>query len=68
MSALRLTAADTDTVTVLRDVCFSTASTMNFSPHVQVQEKEELVTELALGRLLYPVELSEKFREHYLSM
>lgn len=35
-------------------------------PHVQVQEKEELVTELALGRLLYPRELSEKFREHYL--
>lgn len=36
-------------------------------PHVQVQEKEELVTELALGRLLYPRELSEKFREHYLT-
>ena len=35
-------------------------------PHVQVQEKEELVTELALGRLLYPRELSEKFLEHYL--
>ena len=35
-------------------------------PHVQVQEKEELVTELALGRLLYPRELSEKFWEHYL--
>lgn len=35
-------------------------------PHVQVQEKEELVTELALGRLLYPRELSQKFREHYL--
>lgn len=35
-------------------------------PHVQVQEKEELVMELALGRLLYPRELSEKFREHYL--
>ncbi len=35
-------------------------------PHVQVQEKEELVTELALGRLLYPRELSEKLREHYL--
>ena len=35
-------------------------------PHVQVQEKEELVTELALGRLMYPRELSEKFREHYL--
>lgn len=35
-------------------------------PHVQVQEKEELVTELALGRLIYPRELSEKFREHYL--
>ena len=34
-------------------------------PHVQVQEKEELVTELALGRLLYPKELSEKFREQY---
>ena len=36
-------------------------------PHVQVQEKEKLVTELALGRLLYPRELSEKFREHYLT-
>ena len=35
-------------------------------PHVQVQEKEELVMELALGRLMYPRELSEKFREHYL--
>ena len=35
-------------------------------PHVQVQEKEELVTELALGRLLYPRELSEKFRERAL--
>ena len=35
-------------------------------PHVQVQEQEELVTELALGRLMYPQELSEKFREHYL--
>ncbi len=35
-------------------------------PHVQVQEKEELVTELALGRLMYPRELSEKFWEHYL--
>lgn len=35
-------------------------------PHVQVQEKEELVTELALGRLLYPRELSKKLREHYL--
>ena len=27
-------------------------------PHVQVQEQEELVTELALGRLMYPRELS----------
>ncbi len=36
-------------------------------PHVQVQEQEELVTELALGRLMYPRELSEKFREHYLN-
>ena len=35
-------------------------------PHVQVQEQEELVTELALGRLIYPRELAEKFREHYL--
>lgn len=34
-------------------------------PHVQVQEKEKLVTELALGRLLYPKELSEKCREQY---
>lgn len=33
---------------------------------MQVQEQEELVTELALGRLMYPRELSEKFREHYL--
>ncbi len=36
-------------------------------PHVQVQEKEELVTELALGRLMYPRELSENSREHYRS-
>ena len=36
-------------------------------PHVQVQEQEELVTELALGRLMYPRELAEKFREHYLN-
>ena len=36
-------------------------------PHVQVQEQEELVTELALGRLMYPRELSEKFQEHYLN-
>lgn len=34
-------------------------------PHVKVQEQEELVTELALGRLKYPWGLSEKYREMY---
>lgn len=34
-------------------------------PHVQVQESEELVTELALGRLLYPVELTPRFEAMY---
>lgn len=34
-------------------------------PHVQVQEPEELVTELALGRLMFPVELSASARERY---
>ncbi len=55
----------TVTGTVLPGGCSSTGATMSFFPHVQVQEKEELVTELALGRLLYPKELSEKFREQY---
>ncbi len=35
--------------------------------HVQVQEPEELVTELALGRLLYPCSLSERHAEMYRS-
>lgn len=34
-------------------------------PHVKVQESEELVTELALGRLLYPVELTPRFEAMY---
>lgn len=34
-------------------------------PHVQVQEPEELVTELVLGRLMYPCELSASAREMY---
>lgn len=34
-------------------------------PHVQVQESEALVTELALGRILYPCGLTEANREMY---
>ncbi|MDO5407645.1 MAG: hypothetical protein Q4F28_10010 [Eubacteriales bacterium] len=34
-------------------------------PHVKVQESEELVTELALGRILYPYELSERHELMY---
>lgn len=34
-------------------------------PHVQVQEPEELVTELALGRLMYPCGLSAQAKEMY---
>lgn len=34
-------------------------------PHAKVQEPESLVTELALGRLLYPLELGERFRDMY---
>lgn len=34
-------------------------------PHVKVQESEELVTELALGRLLYPTGLSERYEKMY---
>ena len=34
-------------------------------PHVKVQESEELVTELALGRLLYPMELTPRFEAMY---
>lgn len=34
-------------------------------PHVQVQESERLVTELALGRLMYPCGLTEGFRDLY---
>lgn len=34
-------------------------------PHIQVQEKPELVTELVLGRLMYPVQLSEERRRIY---
>lgn len=36
-------------------------------PHVKVQEKEAVVTELALGRLRYPWELSEKHRKMYVA-
>ena len=35
-------------------------------PHVKVQEREELVAELALGRLLFPVGLTEQYRDMYL--
>lgn len=35
-------------------------------PHVKVQESEELVTELAIGRVLYPWGLSEKRCQMYL--
>ncbi len=35
-------------------------------PHAKVQEPEELVTELALGRLFYPLGLSESCKEMYL--
>ncbi len=35
-------------------------------PHVKVQEPEALVTELALGRLQFPVELTPHFEEMYL--
>lgn len=34
-------------------------------PHVKVQEPESLVTELALGRLQYPLELSAKHKQMY---
>lgn len=34
-------------------------------PHIQVQEKPELVTELVLGRLMYPVQLLEERRRIY---
>lgn len=34
-------------------------------PHVKVQESEELVTELALGRLLYPCGLTEHYAQMY---
>lgn len=36
-------------------------------PHVQVQESEDLVTELALGRILYPCGLTEANRLMYQS-
>ena len=35
-------------------------------PHVQVQEPEKLVISLAMGRLMYPCELTERYREQYL--
>lgn len=34
-------------------------------PHVKVQESEELVTELALGRLLYPDGMTERHEKMY---
>lgn len=34
-------------------------------PHIQVQEPEELVTELVLGRLMYPCELTRRGEEMY---
>lgn len=34
-------------------------------PHIQVQEPEELVTELVLGRLMYPCELTGRAEEMY---
>lgn len=36
-------------------------------PHIQVQESEALVTELALGRILYPCGLTEGNRQMYQS-
>lgn len=35
-------------------------------PHVQVQEPEELVTELALGRIMHPYHLSEEYKHRYM--
>lgn len=35
-------------------------------PHVKVQESEELVTELALGRILFPGGLREQYRTMYM--
>ncbi len=34
-------------------------------PHIQVQEKPELVTELVLGRLMYPIQLKEERKKIY---
>lgn len=34
-------------------------------PHVKVQESEDLVCRLALGRMQYPYHLSEKYRQMY---
>ncbi|MCI8949968.1 MAG: leucine-rich repeat protein [Lachnospiraceae bacterium] len=34
-------------------------------PHIQVQEKPELVTELVMGRLMYPVQLKEDRKRIY---
>lgn len=35
--------------------------------HVQVQEPEELVERLALGRVMYPYHLTEEYRENYVN-
>ncbi len=35
-------------------------------PHIQVQESEELVMELALGRVMYPYQLAEEHKRHYM--
>jgi hypothetical protein len=34
-------------------------------PHVKVQESEELVCELAIGRLKYPMNLTQRYQEKY---
>lgn len=34
-------------------------------PHIQVQEPEELAVRMALGRLIYPCQLTEKYEEMY---
>lgn len=34
-------------------------------PHIQVQESERLAVELALGRVMYPCQLTEKYEKQY---
>ena len=65
LSCGRCTAAAICTVTVSRGRILILESMTVFSPHVQVQEKPELVTRLALYRLYWPWDLTEKARESY---